>query len=266
MPETLRLRAACCDEAMRALLPHPADDVDVHALYAADWLDRGGLRVDFVSSVDGGAQAEGRSAGLQTPGDNRVFAALRDLADVVLVGAGTALAEGYRGIRVDERRQAVRRAYGLSDVLPTAVISRSLRLDPDSPLFTEAPAQGRTIVLTCEAAPADRRAALAGVADVVTCGADAVDPARLRAALEERGLRRILSEGGPTAFAELAHGGVVDELCLSLTPLLVGPGPSRILAGTGGWPAPAGLVLAGALEEDGALFLRYRMPRTSPRA
>lgn len=250
---------------MRALLPDLAEDVDVHAFYAVGWLDRGGLRVDFVSSVDGAAQAEGRSAGLQTPGDNRVFAALRDLSDVVLVGAGTALAEGYRGIRVGPRRLAVRRAYGLADVLPTAVISRSLRLDPESPLFTEAPVEGRTIVLTCEAAPADRRAALAAVADVAVCGTHAVDPRLLRAALEERGLRRILSEGGPTAFAELSRGGVVDELCLSLTPLLVGPGPSRILAGADSWPAPAELVLTGVLEEDGALFLRYRMPETSPR-
>src|SRR3954451_15064069 len=116
---------------MRALLPESADDVDLHAFYAADWLDRGGLRVDFVCSADGAAQAEGRSAGLQTPGDNRGFAALRDLADVVLVGAGTARAEGYRAIRLTPQRLALRREYGLSEQLPIAVTSRSLRLDPD---------------------------------------------------------------------------------------------------------------------------------------
>jgi RibD C-terminal domain len=83
---------------VRALLPQPVEDVDVHAYYADGWLDRGGLRVNFVVSADGAAQAQGKSAGLQTPGDNRIFAALRDLADVVLVGAGTASVEGYRAI------------------------------------------------------------------------------------------------------------------------------------------------------------------------
>jgi riboflavin biosynthesis pyrimidine reductase len=242
---------------MRAVLPEPVEDVDVHAHYAADWLATGGLRVNFVSSVDGAAQAGGKSKGLQTSGDNIVFAALRDLADVVLAGAGTVTAEGYRAIRVSERRRAVRREYGLREVLPTAVLSRSLSLDPTTPLFTDTAPDARTIVLTCEAADTTRRAALEPVADVVTCGADVVEPARARQALEQRGLTRILSEGGPTAFAELAAAGVVDELCLSLSPRLIGPGPTRITAGTE-WPDPRELRLCGLLEDDGALFLRYR--------
>ena len=241
---------------MRALLPEPADEVDVIAFYAADWVEPGGLRVNFVASADGAAQADGKSEGLQTPGDNAVFSALRDLADVVLVGAGTVTIEGYRAVRVSERRRGVRREHGLADELPVAVISRSLRLDPDSALFTEAAA--RTIVLTCAAAPAERRSALGAVAEVVVCGEQEVEPALLRRALEERGLTRILSEGGPTAFAELARGGVVDEVCLSLTPMLVGPGPTRITAGPQLWPVPQRLRIAGLLEDDGALFLRYR--------
>jgi riboflavin biosynthesis pyrimidine reductase len=244
---------------MRALLPAPADEVDVHAFYAADWVDGGGLRVNFVSSADGAAQADGKSEGLQTAGDNRVFAALRDLADVVLAGAGTVTIEGYRAISVSGRRAAIRRRYGLRDVLPTAVISRSLRLNPDSALFTDAHPDARTIVLTSEAAPAERVAALAKVADVAVCGSDLVDLALARAALAERGLTRILSEGGPIAFTHLAAAGVVDELCLSLTPKLVGPGPTRITAGADLWTQPRALQLAGLLEEDGALFLRYRL-------
>ena len=86
-------------------------------------------------------------------------------------------------------------------------------------------------------------------------------PPCARAALEDRGFRRILSEGGPTSFAELAAApGVVDELCLSLTPLLAGPGPARITAGAP-WARSRALDLTGLLEEDGALFLRYRLPR-----
>jgi riboflavin biosynthesis pyrimidine reductase len=246
-----------------ALLPTLVDDVDVHDFYAHDWID-GGLRVNFIASADGAAATAGRSAGLQTPGDNRVFAALRDLADVVLAGAGTITAEGYRPIVVSEPRRAVRRDYGLPEVLPTAVMSRSLRLDPEAALFTATDPDARTIVLTCEAAPADVRARLERVADVAVCGDDTVDPVAMRRALEERGLTRILSEGGPTVFAELVRAGVVDELCLTVSPLLVGPGPGRITAGAA-WPDVTGLTLSGVLEEDGALFLRYRILRSQVR-
>jgi riboflavin biosynthesis pyrimidine reductase len=248
------------------LFPHPADasaddapDVDVHDTYAEGWLPAGGVRANFVCSADGAAQAKGTSAGLQTPGDNRVFAALRDLADVVLAGAGTVTIEGYRAVTLSERRKSVRREYGLRDVLPTAVVSRSLRFDPESSLFVDAPDEARTIVLTCEAAPADRRGALAAVADVMICGGALVEPLLARRALEERGLTRILSEGGPTSFADLLLGGVVDELCLSMSPLLVGPGPSRIVAGPADWNVAGRLRLTGLLEDDGALFVRYRV-------
>jgi riboflavin biosynthesis pyrimidine reductase len=142
--------------------------------------------------------------------------------------------------------------------LPIAVISRTLRLDPASALFSAGPGGARTIVLTTAAAPADRGAAIAQVAEVVVCGDDTVEPARVRAELERRGHTRILSEGGPTSFTDLAGAGVVDELCLSISPLVVGPGPGRILAGAG-WPQPRLLTLAGLLEEDGALFLRYAL-------
>ena len=96
--------------------------------------------------------------------------------------------------------------------------------------------------------------------EVLVCGEDEVDLALARRELEARGWRRILAEGGPTLFTQLVAAGVVDELCLSLTPFLVGPGPiSRILGGPGAWSVPQDLRLIGALEEDGALFLRYRL-------
>lgn len=245
---------------MRSLLPLPVvEDVDLHAWYAQDWVGPGGLRVNFVSSVDGAATAGGVSKGLQTPGDNSVFAALRDLADAVVVGAGTARAEGYRAVQVSARRRAIRERFGLPEQVPTAVVSRALHLDPTAELFTGAPPGGRTVVLTCAAADPNLRHALAEVADVITCGADEVDLGLARAALEERGLSRLLCEGGPSLFSDLARAGVVDELCLSMTPLLAGPGARRIVAGTP-WEDehPRELRLSGLLEQDGALFCRYR--------
>lgn len=245
---------------MRALLPDPADDVDVHAFYASDWLDAGGLRANFVASADGAATEDGLSRGLQTPGDNLVFRALRDLADVVVAGAGTVRTEGYSAIAVSDERRAIREQFGLRPILPIAVISRSLRLDPGADLFTAAPADARTIVLGCADADPARRAELESVADVIVCGEGAVDLAIARAALAERGHTRILCEGGPTLFADLASAGVVDELCLSVTPILTGPGSRRIVAGEP-WPDPTRLALAGLLEEAGALFCRYRVVR-----
>jgi riboflavin biosynthesis pyrimidine reductase len=250
---------------MRALLPTPEDDVDVHAFYAADWLDVGGLRVNFVASVDGAATEDGASRGLQTAGDNRIFAALRDLADVVLAGAGTVRTEGYKPITVSDRRRAIRAKYGLPATLPTAVVSRSLRLNPADDLFAAAPDDARTIVLTCAAGDPRVRAELEQVADVIVCGDRSVDLAAARATLADRGMTRILCEGGPLLFADLARAGVVDELCLSISPLLTGPGARRIVAGEL-WPDdPHRLTLAGLLEEDDALFCRYRFsPQPDP--
>jgi riboflavin biosynthesis pyrimidine reductase len=243
---------------VRALLPHVNESADVHAHYAADWVQRGGLRVNFVASADGAVAADGKSGGLQTAGDNRVFAALRDLADVVVAGSGTVVTENYGAARISDRRAAIRREYGLPPQLPIAVVSRSLRLDPAGRLFHEAAPDARTIVLTCTAADPDRRRALQEVADVVDCGADAVDARLARSVLAERGLGRILCEGGPTVFADFAAAGAVDELCLTLSPLLAGPGPGRITTGAG-WPQSRPMQLVGLLEEDGALFCRYRV-------
>jgi riboflavin biosynthesis pyrimidine reductase len=241
---------------MRALLPVVQEDVDVHTWYARDWLDRGGVRINFVSSADGAATAGGLSRGLQTPGDNAVFAALRDLADVVLVGAGTARAEGYRGIVFSERRRTLRRDLGLAEHPPVAVISRSLRLDPASELFTRGDA--RTIVITAEPVDDAVLRQVQEVADVIVAGEADVDLRAAHAALVERGHTRILCEGGPTLFGDLARAGVVDELCLSITPLLAGPGARRIIAGEMWTDEPQPLLLEGVLEEDSALFLRYR--------
>ena len=109
---------------------------------------------------------------------------LRTLADVVLVGAGTVRVEGYGGLRVDEQDAAWRRAHGMPEQPRVAVVSSRLDLDPGHPFFTRATV--RPIVVTQRASPADRRAALADVADVLVCGDDAVDPRAMVAALAER--------------------------------------------------------------------------------
>lgn len=245
---------------MRVLLPEPAATVDLHAFYGTDWLETGGVRANFVSSVDGAVSVDGLSRGLQTPGDNAVFAALRDLADVVLVAAGTARAEGYSAQAPGGRRGEMRARLGLAAALPIAVVSGSLDLDLGSRLFTGVDGAPTTVVITHAAADASRLAAVREVADVIVAGAAAVDLPEAVAHLRARGLRRVLHEGGPTLFASMVGARAVTELCLSVSGALAGPGSGRITSGAPWSPgvAPVGLRLAGLLEDGGALFARYR--------
>jgi riboflavin biosynthesis pyrimidine reductase len=252
------IRRSAVMAGMRCLFPTPTDvldDAELTARYAVP--DRGGrphLRLNFISSADGAVSLDGLSEGLQTPGDNRIFGLLRDLADVVMVGAGTVRVEGYGPLRPGPARRARRETLDRPATPTLAVVSGALDLDPAAELFH---AEGaRTVVITHGSSPADRRAALAEVSEVIVVGGTAVDLPAALAALAERGLARVLCEGGPHLFGALLAARCVDELCLSVSPLLAGPGAGRIIAGPP-VPAPTRLELAQLLAEDGALFCRY---------
>lgn len=241
--------------------PHAAEDLDDAALARLySYPGQPWLRANMVMSADGAATLDDRSGGLSSKADRRLFALLRGLADVILAGAGTARAEGYKPVRPREVWDGLRAGRGPTP--PIAIVSRALDLDPDAPLFTEAPAWARTIVITCAASPASRRKALARHADVVVAGHTVVDLKEAVAALHERGLGRVLCEGGPHLLAKLAEAGLLDELDLTISPLLTGPGASRITAGTR-FP-PRHLRLAHILEDEGALFCRYTRPLPAP--
>jgi len=245
---------------VRSLLPPQAGEVDLDARYAvADpGPGRRHVRAGFVASVDGAIELDGRSGGLGGAADRAVFRMLRWSCDVVLVGAGTARAEDYGPVVVPDQRQRVRRERGMAAVPRVAVVSASGALDPAARLFAPGPHE-RPLVLTSARAEAS---ALREVAEVVVCSGDGDEPAgtvdthRLLDALTERGLRRILCEGGPTLLATLAGDGHLDELCLTVAPVLAGPGHARLLAGPP-WAQPADLTLASVLEQDGVLLLRY---------
>ncbi|WP_322752703.1 pyrimidine reductase family protein [Frankia sp. Cas3] len=234
--------------------PSP-DDVDLDAFYGLPPVAVGGVHVrsNFVSSLDGAAEVDGRSGGLGGSADRRVFRMLRWLADVVLVGAGTAVAEDYGPVVVPPERRDRRLAAGQAPIPPVAVVSGSLRLDPSARLFS---ADVRPLVLTCRAAPADRYRDLAAVADMLVCGDETVDLATALHVLAGRGLGRVLCEGGPSLHASLAGADLLDELCLTLAPLLAGPDHARIVGGHR-WPKPVTMTLGHVLEDDGSLFLRY---------
>jgi riboflavin biosynthesis pyrimidine reductase len=243
------------DRRIDAIWPEPADELDDDAILAryAGPQDRTWLRMNFVESLDGAATRSGRSGGLGGGGDTRVFGLLRRLADVVLVGAGTARAEGYVAMRLGDVSAAWRIDRGQPPHPVFALVSGRLDLDPASEIFTDAPV--RPIVYTVPGAPADRRAALAAVADVVDAGEASVDPARVRDDLASRGLRRVHAEGGPTLFGDAIVAGAVDELCLTLAPTLEAGDAGRIAHAAS--PAPTGMALAGVLRSGDELLLRY---------
>jgi riboflavin biosynthesis pyrimidine reductase len=225
---------------MRQLLPTFVDPVDPMAVYAdlpaAD--GRPGVRLNMIASVDGATAVDGVAGGLANKADKDLFHLMRSLADVVMVAAGTVRAEGYGPSKV-----------------PIAVVTRSCNLDWRSRFFTDQDA--RPVVVTVASAPAEARARAAEVADVLLAGERDVDLAKAVDALGERGWQKVLCEGGPTLNGQLAAAGLLDELCMTLSPRLVGGGAKRLLHGPV-LPEPRALRLASACEEDGFLFLRYR--------
>lgn len=254
---------------MRALLhPYPSglpspgtaaelSDDELVAFYAPPAEDQPWVRFNFVSSADGAATLDGLSGGLGTAADRRLFSLLRRPADVLLLGAGTVRAEGYAGELVSAEDRAWREAHGLPGHPGIAVVTGALGLDPEGEFLRTAPV--RPVLFTTTGGDPGRRRALEEVAEVVDCGELRAEPASIRAELAARGHRLVHSEGGPTLFGTFAAAGAADELCLSLSPLAAGPSGRRIMGGPD-LPEPSTLDLVGLLEEDGALFLRYRFP------
>jgi riboflavin biosynthesis pyrimidine reductase len=234
--------------------PTRIDEDELTALYLPDKRDQPSVRVNFVTSLDGAVTLDGYSEGLSGPVDKKVFGLLRMYCDALLVGAGTLRHEGYRAVRLDESRRAWRRANGLTEYPTLVIVTSRLALDPDLPALAEAPV--RPIVLTHAASPPNSRAALGSVADVLVCGDTMVDLTRAVAELADRGLRQVLCEGGPHLLGALTAADLVDDFCLTLSPLLTGPGADRITAGLA-TPAARRLALRHILSAEGELLLRY---------
>lgn len=215
--------------------------------------DRPWVVANFVVSPDGSVAMGGRVGGLSSPVDQQVFRLLRSAADVILVGAGTVRAEGYGPHRPPAEHRAARLARGQPPTASIAVVSASLRLDLTSALFTRPDA--RPLVVAPGAADESARERTAAVADLIVAGDGRVDlPAALRL-LADRGVRVVVCEGGPVLLGQLLARGLVDEMCLTVAPVLVAD-PVRLLV-EHAVDRPREMTLAHVLEDDGHLFLRY---------
>lgn len=241
---------------VRALVPGSGAEVETEALYSYP-PDRPWLRANMVCSLDGAVAVEGRSGGLSSPADKQLFALQRGLCDVIVVGAGTAKAEGYQSVTAAEARTSWRVARGLAPVPPIAVVTNRLSLDPSSLLFRGAIA--RTIVVTSAEGAARHGHRFAEVADVVVRGNAQVDIAAAIDHLVERGHRRLLCEGGPALLASVVAADRLDELALTLAPKLVAGKAARVLDGPALAPVRT-MSLASLCEEDGFLFGRWCRP------
>ncbi|MEU9735416.1 pyrimidine reductase family protein [Streptomyces sp. NPDC048002] len=214
------------------------------------------LRANMVSTLDGAAQHDGRSQPISCPADMRIFGTLRALADVVVVGAETVRQEGYRPARARAEFAARREAAGQAPAPAVAVVTAGLDLDFSLPLFTSPLVP--TVVLTGAGADPSRvaEAERAG-ARVVTAGDGAgVDPARVVQGLAGLGYRRLLTEGGPRLLGQFVAAGVLDEICLTVSPMLTA-GDAQRIAGGPSVEVPRTFALLSVLEEEGFLFTRY---------
>ncbi len=214
------------------------------------------LRMNFVAGVDGAATVDGSSTPLSSEADKKVFAILRDHSDALLVGAQTFRRERYGPPTVGPRRQARRVANGRAAQPRLVIISGSLDLVLATP--TWANSEAVPLVITHHGSDPARRAALAERAEVECIGEHTVDLAAAVDRLRRRGLTQLLCEGGPHLFAELAAAGLVDELCLTLSPQLTLTAAPRIVAGgSTGLTPPLRLGLTQLLHADDVLLTRY---------
>ncbi|SPM27696.1 pyrimidine reductase family protein [Mycobacterium terramassiliense] len=233
------------------------DDGELSRLYGYPDSDGTWLRANFITSLDGGATADGSSGAMGGPGDRHIFNLLRELADVIVVGAGTVRIEGYSGAQLAVAQRQERQARGQSEVPPLAVVTGSGRLEPDLAVFTRT--EVPPLVLTCAAVAEETRSLIGDRCEVVDCSGDdpgKVDEVALLGALAARGMRHILTEGGPTLLGAFIERDLLDELCLTIAPYLVGGLARRIAAG----PAQAMTRMRRAhllTDEAGYLYGRY---------
>lgn len=210
------------------------------------------LRADFVVSIDGAAEIGGRSRPLGAPADRSAFMAMRAVADGVMVGAGTARIERYGPVKISQAAQTRRKERGQPEVPPLVLVSRRGLLSPDDTMFSGG---YRPIVVTTGAALAEH-SELVNLADVVECGETEVDLPTAFRNLADMGFERILCEGGPSLLNSLLSHDLVDEMCVTFSPLIAGAQHLR-MSGDTPLAEPSRFHLDGLLEGDGLLLARY---------
>jgi riboflavin biosynthesis pyrimidine reductase len=215
------------------------------------------VRGNMIASLDGGATDDGKAGGLAGAGDRAVFSLMRHAADVILVGAATVRIENYSGAQLPVAARQERQRRGQSEVPPIAVVTRSGNLDPNARIFTRT--EVPPLILTTSRFQDDTRRRLGAVAEVIDASGpepDSVDAATVLKVLADRGLYRVLTEGGPLFLGMLIEDRLLDELCLTVAPILVGGGSKRIVTGMGKVHTTMRRTHV-LTDDDGYLYTRY---------
>ena len=245
---------------LRRLLPEPGglETDELAGILALGDLapdDRPYVVANMVASADGRATVAGRSGPLGGPADRQLFHALRASVDAVLAGTGTIAVERYGRLVRDEARRERRAAAGLFPDPLAVLVTRRGVVPWDAPLF--AVPEQRVVVFTGEALEPPVEA-VAQVEVVPVADGEATATAALEELRARHGVRSLLCEGGPLLLGALLAGRALDELFLTIAPLLAGPGERTVVEGTV-LPDIAPLELRWLLECEGALFARYRV-------
>jgi riboflavin biosynthesis pyrimidine reductase len=242
-----QLRAG--DDVPDLLIPYREVERAAHS-------DRPWVLANMVGGLDGSAAVSGRVGALSTAADAQLFRELRSVADVVLVGAETVRRERYGPVRLSDALQTDRSAAGRAPLPPIAVVSRAGVFDWSIPLFADSGPAVRPLIVTCSAGAPGRLDEAARHAEVLVAGEESVDLASALRRLRDRGADVVLCEGGPTLLGELVAAGLLDELCLTITPVMGGDPLPLSIAPKGAGLARFGLSHA-LVDDDGTLFLRY---------
>jgi len=230
------------------------DTVDVLEKLFSERRDPPGGRpwvmLNIVESIDGATAVEGGASGLNDADDRQLFLALRAVADVVMNGAATVRAENLGPVKLSDEMMRRRREAGMQEPPTMVLLSRSLSLDPGMRIFSD-PEQRPTIITGIEADP-DRLEVLDGIADIVQI--EELDGSSIIKALGNPSV--VLCEGGPTINSQLIRDGVVDEVNLTISPVLALGESSRVASGSPLRP-PTEMRLDRTLMGDQSLFLRF---------
>ena len=215
--------------------------------------DRPYLALNFAVTLDGRAAISGRSGPIGSEVDTEMLQRLRTRFDAVMIGAGTMRVERYGRIVSDPQLRAYRERTLLTHDPLAVIVSNRLKLPWDAGLFTDG--GGRVVIFTAsEEEPPETATPV-----TVVRHPDGVELDKaLEYLLEERGIKSVLCEGGPTLHGRLREGNLADELFLTIPPKLAGGEAPRILEGA--LPEVEELELVWLLDHEGELFARYRRP------
>jgi len=242
---------------VQRLLPDPGETTVAEQLHTLDLKplalpERPYLILNFATTLDGRAAIQGRSGAIGSKVDTEVLQRLRTRVDAVMIGAGTMRAERYGRIVSDPDLRAYRERTLLTHDPLAVLISNRFELPWDAPLFTDG--GGQVVVFT---ASEEEPPETATPVSVVRHPEGVELSAALKWLLDERGVKSVLCEGGPTLHGRLREEDLADELFLTIAPkLAAGEGP-HILEGA--LPDVVDLELAWLLEHEGELFARYRL-------